>query len=177
MQTKLRILGLMFVVSLLWTSPMSAAIAKANPNKNRVLQAPKPRYIGVASWYGADRQGKKMANGKKFDRLAFTAACWFYPLGTTLRVVNLKNGSAVTVTVTDRGPNLRLNRVVDLSEAAAQQLGYVDQGLTKVFIVPIGTAILEHADLEAQLVEPLVDLPTADEPLMAAAGPAADSPN
>jgi len=172
MQTKLRILGWMFVVSLLWTSPMSAAIAKANTNKPKALQTPKPRYTGVASWYGLDRQGKKMANGKKFDRRAFTAACWYYPLGTTLHVVNLNNGSAVTVTVTDRGPNLRLHRVVDLSEAAAQQLGYIDQGLTKVFVLPMGKGNLEHAEFEAQLVEPAVD-----EALMAAAVPSADMPN
>jgi rare lipoprotein A len=159
MQTKLRILGWMFVVSLLWTSPMSAAIAKANTNKNRALQAPKPRYVGVASWYGADRQGQKMANGKKFDRQALTAACWFYPLGTSLRVVNLTNGNAVTVTVTDRGPNLRLNRVVDLSEAAARQLGYLDQGLTKVFVLPSQTAGLEHAEIESELVDPSVGKP------------------
>lgn len=163
MQTKLRILGWMFVVSLLWTSPMSAAIAKANTNTIKALRAPKPLYVGVASWYGADRQGKKMANGKKFDRRALTAACWFYPLGTSLRVVNLHNGNAVTVTVTDRGPNLRLHRVVDLSEAAAQQLGYIDQGLTKVFVLPASMASLEHAEFEARLVEPV----SSDQPLIA----------
>lgn len=163
MQTKLRILGWMFVVSLLWTSPTSAAIEKANTNKPKALQAPKPRYVGVASWYGMDRQGHKMANGKKFDRRALTAACWFYPLGTTVRVVNLDNGNAVTVTITDRGPNLRLHRMVDLSEAAAQQLGYIDQGLTRVFVLPVNPASLEHAEFEAQLIEPAVD-----EPLLAA---------
>ena len=166
MQTKLRILGGMFVVSLLWTAPLSAALAKANTNKPKALQAPKPRYVGVASWYGADRQGHKMANGKRFDRRAFTAACWFYPLGTTVRVVNLDNGNAVTVTITDRGPNHRLNRVVDLSEAAAQQLGYIDQGLTKVFVLPMLPASLEHAEFEVDLVAP-----AADEPLIAAASP------
>ena len=171
MQTKLRILGWMFVVSLLWTSPMSAAIEKANTSKTKGIQAPKPRYVGVASWYGADRQGHKMANGEKFDRRALTAACWFYPLGTTVRVVNLDNGNAVTVIITDRGPNHRLNRVVDLSEAAAQQLGYIDQGLTRVFVLPMNPASLEHAEFDAQLVEP------ADEPLIASAESAADLPN
>jgi rare lipoprotein A len=172
MQTKLRILGWMFVASLLWTSPMSAAIAKANANKNKALQAPKPHYVGVASWYGADRQGQKMANGKKFDRQALTAACWFYPLGTSLRVVNLSNGNAVTVTVTDRGPNLRLNRVVDLSEAAARQLGYIDQGLTKVFVLPTRAASLEHAEIEAHLVDPSVG-----EPVLAADASPVDTVN
>src|SRR5579862_5143437 len=104
MQTKLRIVSLLFVVSLLWTSPMSAANAKSQISKAHT--APNPRYTGVASWYGADRQGRKMADGRKFDRRAMTAACWYYPLGTVIRVVNLSNGNGVTVTVTDRGPNL-----------------------------------------------------------------------
>lgn len=159
MQTKLRILvfGWMFVVSLLWTSPLSAANAKANAIKPKALTAPKPHYVGVASWYGLDRQGKKMANGKKFDRRAFTAACWFYPLGTTLHVVNLTNGNDVTVTVTDRGPNVRLHRIVDLSEAAATQLGYIDEGLTKVIVLPLLVASLEDAEFAAELVEPTTD--------------------
>ena len=174
MQTKLRILesfSLLFVASLLWTSPMSAAITKANIN-NKAPRALKPRYVGVASWYGADRQGRKMANGRKFDRRALTAACWYYPLGTVVRVVNLKNGDAVTVTITDRGPNLRLNRVVDLSEAAAQQLGYIDQGLTRVFVLPTATVTPEHAEIDVQLEKPL-----SGEPLLAATGPAPDMPN
>jgi len=174
MQTKLRILqifSLMFVVSLLWTSPMSAAIAKANIVKAH--QAPKPHYVGVASWYGADRQGRKMANGRKFDRRKLTAACWYFPLGTVVRVVNLKNGNAVTVTITDRGPNLRLHRVVDLSEAAAQKLGYIDQGLTRVLVVPTASVRPEHAEIEAQLTEPS----SSHEPLLAAIGPAPDMRN
>ena len=173
MQTKLRILrnfSLLFVASLLWTSPMSAAITKANVTKApRTL---KPRYVGVASWYGADRQGRKMANGRKFDRRALTAACWYYPLGTVVRVVNLKNGDAVTVTITDRGPNFRLNRVVDLSEAAAQRLGYIDQGLTRVLVLPTAKVAAEHAEIDAQLVQPL-----PEEPLLAATGPGQDMLN
>ena len=175
MQTKLRTLegfGLLFVASLLWTSPMSAAITKANINTNKAPRALKARYVGVASWYGADRQGRKMANGRKFDRRALTAACWYYPLGTVVRVVNLKNGDAVTVTITDRGPNLRLNRVVDLSEAAAQQLGYIDQGLTRVFVLPTAKVTPEDAEIDTQLEKPF-----SEEPLLAAAGPAPDMPN
>jgi rare lipoprotein A len=173
MQTKLRILrisSLLFVVSLLWTSPMSAA--KAEVKIVKAPHAPKSRYLGVASWYGLDRQGRKMANGRKFDRGAMTAACWYYPLGTVVRVVNLNNGNAVTVTITDRGPNLRLHRVLDLSEAAAQQLGYVDQGLTHVFVAPTASVSPEHAEFDAQLVEPF-----SEEPLLAATGPVPDMPN
>jgi len=170
MQTKLRILSLLFVVSLLWTSPTSAANAEGKIV--RAPHAPKPRYVGIASWYGANRQGRKMANGKKFDRLGLTAACWYFPLGTVIRVVNLDNGNAVTVTITDRGPNLRLHRVVDLSEAAAEQLGYLDQGLTRVFVSPLALVNPEDAGFDARLVEP-----TSEESLLATTRPAMDMPN
>lgn len=171
MQTKLRILSLLFVVSLLWTSPTSAANAEAKIVK--APHAPKPHYVGVASWYGADRQGRKMANGRKFDRRALTAACWYFPLGTVIRVVNLDNGNAVTVTITDRGPNLRLHRFVDLSEAAARQLGYIDQGLTRVFVAPAASVSPEHADFDARLIEPSF----SEEPLLTATGPDPDMTN
>src|SRR3989304_3850205 len=70
----------------------------------------KPQYVGIASWYGKQHQGLKMANGKPFDRRKLTAAAWNLPLGTVLHVVNLKNGKSVVVTVTDRGPPQRLKR-------------------------------------------------------------------
>jgi rare lipoprotein A len=97
----------------------------------------KTQYIGTASWYGEQRQGRKMANGQPFDRHKLTAASWYFPLGTKVRVVNVKNGESVVVTITDRGPNLRLHRIVDLSEAAAERLGYVGQGLAPVFLYPV----------------------------------------
>jgi peptidoglycan lytic transglycosylase len=111
-------------------------------------------FVGIASWYGLQHQGRKMANGKRFDRRKMTAASWYVPLGTVLRVVNLENGRVVTVTVTDRGPNFRLHRVLDLSEAAASQLGYVEKGLAQVLITPMPSYQPQHADLRGPLVEP-----------------------
>jgi rare lipoprotein A len=113
-----------------------------------------------------------MANGKSFDRRKLTAASWYVPLGTVLRVVNLENGRSVTVTVTDRGPNLRLDRILDLSEAAAKRLGYVEKGLTPVFVSPILSYSPQHAELHPRLlVEPpdgdLVASYAAPEPLPA----------
>ena len=138
MQTKLRVLAFVVVASLLWITPMSAVSQRAKVQQVKAKKF-KTQYIGTASWYGADRQGKKMANGKPFDRLKLTAASWYFPLGTVVRVVNLKNGESVEVTITDRGPNLRLHRILDLSEAAANLLGYVDDGLTPVFLYPVSS--------------------------------------
>ena len=97
-----------------------------------------------------------MANGQRFDRHKLTAASWYFPLGTKVRVVNLTNGKAELVTITDRGPNLRLkNRIIDLSQAAASKLGYIHQGLTLVFLFPVVVVDPEEAEITAHLMEPV----------------------
>ena len=151
MQTKLRMAFSIFAASLLWASMISAA-SRTKPAVS--ARATNPHAVGIASWYGSQHQGRKMANGQRFDRRKLTAASWYVPLGTVLRVVNLENGKSVTVTVTDRGPNLRLNRLVDLSEAAARDLDYIEKGLTPVFVTPIFTYQPEHAEVAASLVAP-----------------------
>jgi rare lipoprotein A len=151
MQTKLRVIAFVFVASLLWISPTSAVSQRAKvQGKAKKL---KSQYIGTGSWYGVQRQGRKMANGQRFDRHKLTAASWYFPLGTTIRVVNVENGESVIVTITDRGPNLRLHRIVDLSEAAADQLGYVGQGLAQVFVYPVPAFQTSAAGFDSELVE------------------------
>jgi rare lipoprotein A len=165
MQTKLRILGLLVVVHALWISPTPAAPMKAKvPSAAKSL---KLSFVGTASWYGKQHQGRKMANGKRFDRQKLTAASWYFPLGTSIRVVNLKNGESVVVTITDRGPNLRLHRIVDLSEAAARRLNYVGQGLTPVFLYPVVSINTAPARLDVHLVEPntLSDATSSSTPM------------
>ena len=151
MQTKLRIVGLVFVASLLWIFPASAATQRTN---RRAARRTPTRYIGVASWYGGQHQGRKMANGQKFDLHQLTAASWYFPLGTKVRVVNLENSKSELVTITDRGPNLRLDRIIDLSEAAAGKLGYIRQGLTSVFLFPVISIDPEQAKIASHLIEP-----------------------
>jgi len=152
MRTKLRIFGLLAVANLLW-NPLTSA-APITSKSLKAVKTLKLRYVGTASWYGKQHQGLKMANGKRFDRHKLTAASWYFPLGTKIRVVNLKNGKSVVVTITDRGPNLRLNRIVDLSEAAAKRLDYVGQGLTPVFLYPVVSINTQSAALDSHLVEP-----------------------
>jgi rare lipoprotein A len=151
MQTKLRVISLVVVVSLLWISPTSAVSQRAKSQDK--AKKFKTQYIGTASWYGEQHQGRKMANGKRFDRHKLTAASWYFPLGTTIRVVNVKNGESVVVTITDRGPNLRLHRILDLSEAAAQRLDYVGQGLTPVFLYPVPSFDTQAAGFDSGLIE------------------------
>src|ERR1700676_739390 len=156
MRTKLRMAVIVFAASLLGSSLTSAATHPAQLQSKSVMRT-RPAIqssIGMASWYGERHQGRKMANGKKFDFHQLTAASWTLPLGTDIRVINLENGKSVVVTINDRGPNQRLHRIVDLSKAAAEQLSYVDRGLTAVFISPATHFEMEEAEYDSRLVEP-----------------------
>jgi len=169
MQTKLRNLGLVVVASLLWINPIFA-VSQGTKAQSKPKQF-KTRYIGTASWYGAQHQGRKMANGQRFDRRKLTAASWYFPLGTKIRVVNVKNGQSVVVTVTDRGPNLRLHRILDLSQAAADRLGFVGQGLTRVFLYPVPPFDTKAATFDSGLVDPAARKSTGELEAKAIATP------
>lgn len=92
---------------------------------------------GVASWYGEQFHGRPAANGEVFDMEALTAAHRTMPLGSIVRVVNLENGRRLHVRITDRGPYVN-GRILDLSRAAAFQLGMEQGGLAHVQIVIVG---------------------------------------
>ncbi|MEK6802159.1 MAG: septal ring lytic transglycosylase RlpA family protein [Nitrospirota bacterium] len=92
---------------------------------------------GVASWYGKEFHGKLAANGEVFDMTAYTAAHRKLPLGSVVRVINLTNGKTVQVRINDRGPYVA-GRMLDLSHAAARELGMVEAGTTAVQIEVIG---------------------------------------
>ena len=79
---------------------------------------------GIASWYGSPFHGKRTANGETFDMNALTAAHKTLQLPSRVRVVNLRNGRAITVRVNDRGPFVR-GRIIDLSRRAAQLRGHL----------------------------------------------------
>lgn len=97
----------------------------------------------MASWYGEEHRDKLMANGKRFNPDRFTAASWFYPLGTKVQVT-LASASqprrSVVVTITDRGPAWELvrdGRIIDLSHAPFSKLAPPDSGLVAVAMHPL----------------------------------------
>jgi rare lipoprotein A len=90
----------------------------------------------IASWYGWSHQGRRTASGERFDRDKLTAAHPTLPLGTWLRVSNLRNGRSVVVRVNDRGP-VKPGRSLDLSEAAARALRTSHAGLACVAYTPL----------------------------------------
>lgn len=87
---------------------------------------------GVASWYGHDFAGKRTSSGVRFDPMKLTCAHRTLPLGTRLLVTSQETGRSVVVTVNDRGPYAAPNRIIDLSRAAANRLGMVQDGLNTV---------------------------------------------
>ena len=89
---------------------------------------------GSASWYGPGFHGRKTASGEVYNMHDMTAAHKHLPLGSQVKVTNLNNGKSVIVRINDRGP-FHGDRVIDLSKAAAQQLGVLQAGVAKVSIV------------------------------------------
>lgn len=86
---------------------------------------------GLASFYGAGLHGRPTANGETFDKEALTAAHRTLPFGTCVRVESQATGRSVKVRINDRGPFVG-NRIIDLSEAAARELGMIDSGVGRV---------------------------------------------
>jgi rare lipoprotein A len=90
-------------------------------------EAAAPHGSGEASYYAPGFEGRSTASGEPYRSSAFTAAHRTLPFGTRVRVTNVRNGRSVVVRVNDRGP-FHARRVIDLSRAAAAELGLVRRG-------------------------------------------------
>jgi rare lipoprotein A len=101
-------------------------------------------YRGLASWYGREFHGRKTASGGSFDMYALSAAHRELPFGTVLKVTNLDNGKSIRVTINDRGP-YKYTRIIDLSYAAARDLGFLAKGEQMV-----GINVLSYGDNKYQ---------------------------
>jgi rare lipoprotein A len=98
------------------------------------------REEGVASWYGAAHHGRKTASGERFDAYEErTAAHKTLPFNVCAEVENLRTGKSVVVRINDRGPFAK-NRVIDLSKAAASEIGLVRSGVARVRVEAVGVA-------------------------------------
>jgi rare lipoprotein A len=101
----------------------------------------KTAQVGMASWYGAHHQGRKTASGERFSRGQLTAAHRALPLGTKVKVTNLRTKQDVIVKINDRGPfGGGKRRIIDLSEAAAKRIGLVERGTERVQVVVVENA-------------------------------------
>ncbi len=100
-----------------------------------------PNYneTGIASWYGQQFHNKSTANGEVFDQWRVSAAHKTLPLPSMVEVRNLDNGRTLKVRVNDRGPFVD-GRIIDLSRAAAEELGFAGKGVAKVRVRYLGPA-------------------------------------
>jgi rare lipoprotein A len=94
-------------------------------------------YYGVASYYADKFNGRETASGEVYSHSKSTAACNVLPLGTWIRVTNLRNGKSIILKINDR-LHAKNNRVVDLAKSAAQKLGYTGRGLARVKVEALG---------------------------------------
>jgi peptidoglycan lytic transglycosylase len=116
-----------------------SAHTEASPSRSFNLALYEPSKIskqimgdqGLASWYGEECQGNPTASGEVYDMNELTAAHRTLPLGTRLKVTNLRNNRSLVVRVNDRGPFIH-NRLLDVSMAAAWKLGFMASGLALV---------------------------------------------
>lgn len=111
--------------------PITAGAQNRKPAKKIGAKKPTRVFYGQASYYANKFEGRKTANGEIFRQKKLTCASNVLPLGTWIRVTNLRNGRSVVVKINDR-LHPKMKRIVDLSKAAAQRLGYVSRGLTRV---------------------------------------------
>ena len=117
-------------------------VAHGRPAKPTQMHATpvKARQVGLASWYGTHHQGRKTASGERFSRTRLTAAHRSLPLGTKVKVTNLRTKRQVVVTINDRGPYTDGRHIIDLSEAAAKRVGLLERGSERVEVVVVERA-------------------------------------
>jgi len=138
---------------------IAQVITKDQPTKAKIASRHRPHYkafkhstdpntamIGTASWYGYGFHNRMTASGKRFNQDAMMAAHRTLPFGTLLKVTNLANNRSCIVEVTDRGPYVK-HRIIDVSRAAARELGFADEGTAKVTLQVISSTNLAYSSM------------------------------
>lgn len=125
----------------------SKAISSSKTAKAKTTGGQKSKVqVGSASWYGRAFQGRPTASGESYDMFRYTAAHRNLPLGTWVRVTNLRNGKSLIVKVNDRGPFVDTDhRIMDVSYAAARMLEFSGQGLARVKLEVVEPETMAYA--------------------------------
>jgi rare lipoprotein A (peptidoglycan hydrolase) len=119
----IRWVPLMFLIAPAMEAPLVAL--KSEPVK------PIKVWVGNASWYGPNFDGKKTANGERFNAESLTAAHPNLPFGSWVRIVNVRNGKFEVVRINDRGP-YQEGREIDVSYRVARKIGLINSGVSQV---------------------------------------------
>lgn len=121
-------------LAITWTSLLQDALGvKQAPFPKNILPKGTFEQSGFASWYGPQFHGRRAADGSIYNMYEYTAAHKRLPFGTLVKVTNVKNNQSVVVKITDRGPFIH-GRIIDLSKAAAQEIGLTQSGVAPVQI-------------------------------------------
>src|SRR5690606_37488519 len=118
--------------------------ATGNANTKQQPTVTDPQYAvkktehGKASWYSIrTNYGTKTASGQRLSNNAATAAHKTLPMGTKVRVINEDNGKSEVLTINDRGPYIK-GRIIDVTVGAAERLGFMNRGITRVKVEVLG---------------------------------------
>lgn len=110
---------------------LATASAKEIPVTAQNEKSSSRLLYGQASYYAAKFEGRQTATGEIFRQNQMTAACNVLPLGTWIKITNLRNGKSIIVRTNDR-LHVKTRRIVDLTRTGASKLGYINSGLTRV---------------------------------------------
>jgi rare lipoprotein A len=128
-----------FIFSFFWggTNAFAQKNEESKQKTTKQLKKSTKTLYGQASYYSAKFEGRKTATGQKFSHKKFTAACNSLPLGTYIKVTNLRNGKTIVVQTNDR-LHKNTKRLIDLTMAGAKKLDFVEAGLTRVKVEVLG---------------------------------------
>lgn len=132
-----------------------SAKTRGSPDSAQARPLPKSKayQVGTASWYGDDFQGRPTASGEPYNMYDLTAAHPTLPIGTNVRVTNLRNGRSVVVRINDRGPIVP-GRIIDVSYSSARALQFKSQGLQRVRLDLLPTPRRDAAELRTVAYQP-----------------------
>ena len=139
--------ALVLLASLCLLAPGATAQSPTRAVDRATVASParKPVQRGKVSWYGRAFAGRKTASGERFDPHALTMAHRTLPIGAIVEVTNDANGRRVRLRVNDRGPYCK-GRVADLSRAASERLGFVEEGTTEATLRVVALPSDDGAD-------------------------------
>ena len=123
----------LFAALVLTVALVTACSSRTPVVKEPVVKEPGYHAVGLASYYGRKFHGRRTASGEHYNMQALTAAHRTLAFGSRVEVTNLKNGRKVRVRINDRGPFIK-GRIIDLSYAAAKQIGMLSRGVARVKI-------------------------------------------
>ncbi len=138
-------------------------------------KAPKPRGA-VVSFQGTESAGRPTASGEPYNPDDLTAASKTYPIGSRVEVTNPKNGKSVIVRINDRGPHVR-GRSLDLSKAAAEELGITDKGVAHLKIRRVASSKTAKKESEAPAAQPDPSPAAASSPAPGSAAASSSAPS